>query len=293
MKAKFIMPEFLADNKLNMNLLDLMERRPECVQNHSSIYGFYGNFPNCLWNGGRYITGQVYDQCKIREIFKIYNDYYKLPLRLTFTNPVITDEKYCYDTYANLIAECGHNGMNEILVASPVLEEYLRKNYPNYKYCKSIVSTENIPYDVENYHISVLPRNWINDLQKLESIPLENRKKIEIICNDACIDDCPRTYEHYKAIGEATLNYHMTPEAKCTMISCVDNDFPMRDLNKTKRYVDPWRITHSYLAKGYEYFKLCGRENPAKRRLNWIKYIFKPEYQEDILTRMFIIGAGQ
>ena len=286
MKAKFIMPEFLEDSKLNIKMLDLIERRPECVQDHASIYGFYGNFPNCIWNGGRFITGPVADKNKIKEIFSIYNDYYNLPLRLTFTNPVLDNEKYCYDTYANVIAECGHNGKNEILVCSPVLEEYLRKTYPNYKYCKSIVSTENNPYDV-NYHMSVIPRNWVNDMQKINDIPLEHRNKIEIICNDSCIDDCPHTYEHYRRIGNATLNYCMSNDASCIMKGSMDQDFYAKDLNHTKRYVSPWMISHSYLAKGYQYFKLCGRENPAKRRMNWLKYIFKPEYQEDILAKMW------
>jgi hypothetical protein len=81
---------------------------------------------------------------------------------LTFTNPLI-EEKHCYDTYSNLIAECGHNGMNEILVTSPILETYLRTNYPNYKYCKSVTSTENNTYDVENYYISVLPKYFNNN----------------------------------------------------------------------------------------------------------------------------------
>lgn len=287
MKAKFIMPEFLADSKVNIKMLDLIEKRPDSVQEHAEIYGFYGNFPNCIWNGGRFITGSVMDKNKIKETFKLYNDYYGLPLRLTFTNPVLDDEKYCHDIYANLIAECGHNGKNEILVSSPILEEYLRKNYPNYKYCKSIVSTETIPYDIQNYHMSVIPRTWINDLQKLNDIPMGDRKKIEIICNDACIDDCPHTYDHYREIGKATLDYTMSPKAQCIMTQTFDADFPAKDLNHTKRYVNPWLITHSYMAKGYEYFKLCGRENPAKRRMNWLKYIFKLEYQEDIFTKMW------
>ena len=287
MKAKFIMPEFLLDSKLNMRMLDLMERRPECVQDHAAIYGFYGNFPNCIWNGGRYIHGAPANRSTIKEIFSIYNDYYNLPLRLTFTNPVLDDVRYCDDLYSNMIAECGHNGKNEILVSSPLLEEYLKKNYPNYKYCKSIVSTENNPYDIDNYHMSVIPRSWVNDAQKLNDIPVDCRKKIEIICNDACIDDCPHTYEHYRAIGRATLDFNLGAEAQCIMKHALDEDFPAKDLNHTKRYVGPWLITHSYLAKGYEYFKLCGRENPAKRRMNWLKYIFKPEYQEDIFSKMW------
>ena len=79
--------------------------------------------------------------------------------------------------------------------------EYLRKNYPNYKYYRSIIAAKDIAYNTENYHMSVVNRNWVNDFKKLNSIPVEQRDKIEIICNDVCIDDCPRTYEHYKAIG--------------------------------------------------------------------------------------------
>lgn len=284
-KANFILPEFAADCKLNIHLLDICKEYPEVVQPCSQVYGFYGNFPNCIWNGGRYINGMPYEKNKIKEIFNLYNDYYGLPLRLTFTNPVIDDEKYCYDTYANIIAECGHNGKNEILVVSPVLEEYLRKNYPNYKYCRSIIATEKIPYNIENYSMSVLPRYWINDWKILNEIPLEDRKKLEVICNDACIDDCPNTYNHYRAIGEANLNKQMTKEAQC--IYNLDTSFPMYELSHGKRYVDFQKATHMYLPKGYQYFKLCGRENPAKRRLNWVNYIFKPEYRDDILIQCF------
>ena len=291
MKAKFIMPEFLLEKYNNFNLLDLMQKRPESVQENSSIYGFYGNFPGCIWNGGRYFYGipQV-SRNEINEIFDIYNNTYHMPLRLTFTNPCIDNEKYCYDTYANMIAECGHNGMNEILVVSPILEEYLRKNYPNYKYCRSIIAAKDIAYNTKNYHMSVINRSWVNDFNKLNSIPIEQRDKIEILCNDVCIDDCPRTYEHYKAIGESILNYDLTPQAYCTMCDKFDEDFPIFDLNNRKRYVSPYLITHSYLPKGFKYFKLCGREDPLKIKLNWIKYIFKPEYQEDILSKIIRVN---
>lgn len=286
------MPEFYEDSKLNVTLLELALNRPECVQDNVAIYGFYGNFPNSIWNGGRMITGMPCDKKTINSIFNVYNNYFHIPLRLTFTNPAIDDEKYCYDTYSNLIAECGHNGMNEILVASPILEEYLRKHYPNYKYCRSIVAAEKVAYNTDNYYMSVVNRNWVNT-DKMNSIPEHLRSKIEVICNDACIDNCPRTYEHYQAIGKSTLNFQMTPEATCTMIKAVDADFPMKDLSKTSAYVDPSKIQKEYLPKGYQYFKLCGRENPAKRRMNWMKYIFKPEYQEDIFQKIWNIRSRE
>ena len=69
-----------------------------------------------------------------------------------------------------------------------------------------------------------------------------------------------------------------------------DEDFPIFDLNNRKRYVNPYLITHSYLPKGFKHFKLCGREDPLKIKLNWIKYIFKPEYQEDILSKIIRVN---
>lgn len=286
MKAKFIMPEFVRDRFINFNLLDLMNRRPESVREKSSIYGFYGNFPGCIWNGGRYLIGDPQSsKDEIVEIFDIYNKTYKLPLRLTFTNPCIDNEKYCYDTYANLIAECGHNGMNEILVVSPILEKYLRENYPNYKYCRSVIAAKDQPYNLNNYYMSVLNKNWVNDFNKIDSIPVEERKKIEIICNDVCIDNCPRIYEHYNAIGESILNFKINPETHCTMYN-FDPDFPIADRKERKKYVNYTSVINNYLPRNFQYFKLCGREDFSQRLFNWVNYIFEPKYQEDILSKI-------
>ena len=57
--------------------------------------------------------------------------------------PSITKEDLA-DPYCNFCMEAGNNGKNEVLVVSPLLEEYIRKNYSSYTInsstCKEIRS---------------------------------------------------------------------------------------------------------------------------------------------------------
>lgn len=175
--------------------------------------------------------------------------------------------------------------MNEILVTSPILEIYLRENYPNYKYCKSVTSTENNTYDVKNYHISVLPKYFNNNFQLLQSLPLADRKSLEIICNDDCIDNCPHTYQHYKNIGQAQLQYCMTEDIQCIMK--YNTTFPYKKIQTLQQQIAYNDIINNYLPLDFQHFKLCGRENSAKRKLNWLNYIFKEEYHDDIFIKMW------
>jgi collagenase-like PrtC family protease len=62
-------------------------------------------------------------------------------LRFTFSNSLL-EEKHIYDTYCNLIMEEADTGNNEVIVNSPILEQYLRENYPNYKYISSTTKCE-------------------------------------------------------------------------------------------------------------------------------------------------------
>ena len=57
-------------------------------------------------------------------------------MRFTWTNSLLTEE-HLQDTYCNLIMRLADNGMNQVLVNTPVLEQYLRQKYPGYQYISS------------------------------------------------------------------------------------------------------------------------------------------------------------
>ena len=69
-------------------------------------------------------------------IKNFYNDKEKLPMRFIFTNSQLKEE-HLSDRFCNLITEICENDLNEIVVNSPLLEDYIRTNYPKYKIISS------------------------------------------------------------------------------------------------------------------------------------------------------------
>ena len=260
----------------------LKEKSPYIFYNNVKLSKIFGSFPNMVWNGGGYSFGEM---PLIEEIEQIsINYYYKdIPLLLTCTNPCL-EKTDIYDRYCNTILSILDNGKNEIMVSSPYLEEYIRKNYPNYKINKSIIASE-FDYDLNealnNYNTVVLPRRYAKDFNYLNnSIALNNRHRVEILCNDPCPIDCPYLYSHYKEFGKTQMYQ------KSIYCSEVDCKMPFR-----KQY--PWErdksqiitydeIVEKYLPLGYTEFKISGRNNINHVIYNLVNYFIKPEYQTQV-----------
>lgn len=282
------LPDFCSGLPLYTVLLSLKEKHPEIFYEDVDIAAIFGCFSGSIWNGGSLIIGKNNTGNEIKNLIYFYNYEHGVPLRFTFTNPHIT-EKECYDTYSNLIAQHGHNGMNEILIVSPVLEEYLRTEYPNYRYCRSIIGTHEQEYFAEaKYHMTVMRRRKNNDWDFLDKIPNVERHKIEFLCNDPCPDDCPRIYSHYRDYGYATLKQENTERCNCTSNSG-KNFFVNHHLRSLETYISRESIVNDYLPRGYKHFKISGRGNPGMMIEFIVEYMIKPEYQADV--RVFMINA--
>ena len=84
--------------------------------------------------------------------------------------------------YCNLILECSNNGMNEILINSLELEQFLRKKYPNFKYILSTTRCERDIFKIneatKNYDLVVIDYRDNRNLNFLNAI--EDKSKIEI-----------------------------------------------------------------------------------------------------------------
>ena len=130
MNINYHIPDFLKHFKLNRILIEALEIHPEWFRDNVKIGSSYGVFPTALWNGGRGSFGLTDDRT-MREVLKYYNDK-GIPCRYTFTNPLITEE-HLNDPFCNKMLKFGDNGLNEVIVFSPVLEQYIRENYPSYK----------------------------------------------------------------------------------------------------------------------------------------------------------------
>ncbi len=134
MGINYHLPSFTEHFSLNILLDSYMKNYSERFRDGIKIASVYGNFSGALWNGGRNVSGK-YDRSINEKIMKEFNSR-GIPLRFTFTNPLI-EEKHLSDKVCNDILKMADNGMNEVIVMSPILEQYIRENYPGYKITSS------------------------------------------------------------------------------------------------------------------------------------------------------------
>jgi collagenase-like PrtC family protease len=232
----------------------------------------------------------------MRDVVKKFNGL-GVPIRYTFTNPML-EKEHLSDEYCNFCLQIADNGMNEVTVFSPLLEEYIRKNYPSYKIvsstCKELRTIEEVNAELEkDYKMVVLDYNWNNRFEELDKIKPEYRDRCEILVNAACIPDCKRRGEHYRTIGLNSINCcnamknHTTYEPipfECKYGS--DNViFTIQDYST---YVKPDDVYGKYAEMGFKHFKIEGRTGPIFGNMeSYLHYMAPPETRDE--TRLALL----
>ncbi len=201
-KIKFHLPGLSFNFPLNMLLVDLLKQKPEFFREGVEIGSFFGEFPTSLWNGGRFSYGVQCPQDMVRYAVKSINDL-GIPVRYTFTNPIIFEEDLA-DPYCNFCMQVGDNGMNEVMILSPILEKYIREKYPSYKHnsstCKEIKDINKLNEELKkDYYLVVLDQNLNRDMDFIAQI--EDKERIELLVNSCCGPNCARRAEHYRYIS--------------------------------------------------------------------------------------------
>lgn len=276
------LPDFVFGARVYDTVIPLVREYPEIAYEDTRIAAIFGCFNAAIWNGGGILLGQSAVRQQMDDCIGHFNYDLNVPLRFTFTNSLIT-ENQCFDTYCNLIAEAGHNGRNEILTSSPILEKYLREHYPHYKFCRSIIAAQNEPYgDTSKYDLVVMRRNMNNNWDYLDKIPMQDRDKIEFLCCDPCPDNCPRIYSHYRDFARAQIEQDGTlPNLECSM-GQVKGRFVNKYTRSLQSYISRETIEKMYVPRGYSQFKISGRTNLAAIIQGISNYYIKPEYQADV-----------
>lgn len=289
-KVKFHLPGLRYNYPLNMMLLSLQKTFPHYFREGVEIVSFFGEFPTALWSGGRYCSGDQCDGKFVQEVVKSINQQ-GVAVRYTFTNPNIKPEDL-KDGYCNFCMKAADTGMNEVLVVSPVLEEYIRKNYPRFKInsstCKEIKDMQVLEDELaKDYHLVVLDYNLNNQFEHLEQIT--RKDKCEILVNSCCVPNCPRRGAHYQHIGlqqQLTLQNRALPKEKQTPVPdwyCeYGENNSVFSIQKYSTFISPEAIWEKYVPMGFTNFKLEGRTANFYSVLEtYVYYLVKPEFQGD------------
>lgn len=288
-------PDILVGYRFYPNILEMKQDYPEMFYDDVNIKTVFGNFPNLTWNGGSLFSGPFLSE--IPEM-KSYLDIYKelgITLQFTMTNSLL-EERDMYDRYGNFVLRLlyeDYRDMTEILVASPVLEEYIRINFPEFKISRSIVNTPvdyNYKEALKIYENIVIPIRHTDDFEFLSQFTPEEKKRVELLCSDPCPKDCGRIYEHYKEYAKGNLflgsrNYDIKPSLLCTNPRCHTAQYfdsengVLISYNKIKKEYEP---------RGFSEFKIAGRGTLPNLACNVVQYMVKPQYQMAVVKDLII-----
>ncbi len=294
MRARFHLPNFSGYFKLNLLFAELLRRHPEYFREGVEIASVYGVFPPCLWNGGR-SSGGYADRSFMKIVIKEFNSR-GIPLRFTFTN-LMLEKKHLSDERCNTMLHLANNGQNGVIVASPLLEDYLRRNYPEFRLtsstCKRRNTEEGLRAELEqDYHIVVADYDLNNRFEILERLP--RKQDVELLVNACCMPECPNRSQHYQDIGLQQIAFcahiRKNPQQPFDLAahdphnfrSCPyskRNIFAIKDL---RTHISPEAIWEKYLPMGFSQFKIEGRTASVPNLIEtYMYYMAAPEHRDE------------
>ena len=283
-KIYWHLPGFCYFRLLNQVLMNLMKDYPDCFREGYCIGSVYGTFPGAIWNGGRAVFG-ITGKDDIAAILKIYNSR-GIPVRFTWTNSLL-EEKHVYDTYCNLIMKLADNGMNQVLVNQPVLEDYIRRNYPDFKLISS--TTKRITYvkglreELDKDYFLVVLDYDLNHNEEVLSAIQDKADRIEILVNEVCYPGCPKRSEHYRQQSRMQLEYD------------INTSFPCPNKTRERKFAEckdrPAFISNEqiqqYADQGFVNYKIVGRGMPMDFvKESYLYYLVKDDARSFIRDKI-------
>ena len=271
-------------------LVEYMKQNPTKFRDNVRIKSFYGAFPGTIWNGGRANFGKYFTKDVLEGTIQEANSL-DVALRYTYTNSLITKNEL-NDYYCNKTMEFADNGKNEVLVNNPVLENYLRQRYPNFKYILSTTACvrdlDKINEATEKYDLVVMDFRDNKNEDFLNGIVHKN--KIEILVDETCHKDCPYRKKHYEDVARIQLLELGDGEAKCMFEPHYtrNNSFYENFSNNPDTVITADDLYNKYVDMGFRHFKLLGRNNETYFQFeSYIHYLVKPEWREQVRSDIF------
>jgi hypothetical protein len=283
-RAIFHLPGIFEHTQFYNCLTALYRDRREMFYDNMEIGSIYGAPGSCIWNGGRMVFALT--SKKQLQLIKDGMAAIGIPVRFTFTNCLLED-KHVYDTYCNMVTTMFSDGNNEILCNSPILEQYLRENFPQYSFISSttkrLLDIDAFNKELEkDYKLVVLDYALNRNKKFLKKI--RNKKKVETLCNAVCIPNCPNRMDHYINLSKCQLE--ASPEE---VLECEHSNCPFYIAKQREHFIDREDI-NNYLRQGFCNFKLEGRTAHPLDLVEIILYYLRtPEYQTE--ARAALCGA--
>lgn len=278
------LPGFCYFRLLNQMIINMMNDYPDKFREGYKIGSVYGTFPGAIWNGGRAVMG-FSGKDDIIKILKTYNDK-NVPVRFTWTNSLL-EEKHTFDTYCNLIMKLADNGLNQVLVNTNVLEEYIRREYPGYPLISSttkrILGVDALLEELEkDYYLVVLDYDLNHNEEALKKLEPQ-AGRVEILVNEICYPGCKLRAEHYLQQSQMQLEFDVNTAFPCPNKT---QDRVFRECMDRPAFISNEEIG-SYIDRGFVNFKIVGRGMPMEfAKESYLYYLVKEEHRDFIRAKI-------
>ncbi|MCR5283457.1 MAG: hypothetical protein K6E18_08810 [Lachnospiraceae bacterium] len=282
--VSFYLPGFFDRMHMQLAWIMLMEKYPEFFCDNVRIGALYDAFPGSLWNGGRCVLGQ----CDRQEAEYVISEFDErgIPLRFTFTNSLL-EEEHLGDPFCNFcleqIASPKRKTVHEVLVNSPLLEAYIRTYYPAIPLIssttKQIRSITKLEGELEKDYRLVVGYKALNTGDQLLQIAPEKRGKLEVLADSFCMDDCPRSKQHYEEVARAQLEGREPGPLAGGACRAINRDF--YEFMENETFITRERLYGQLVPAGFLHIKLDGRTfTDADVIESYLYYMTKPEQTE-------------
>ena len=287
-KLVFSIPDYYHFSYHNTFFLDLFAKRRDWFEDDVEIGSVYGSFP-CIWNGGRYIEGDL-TLVMMNEVFTAFANH-NVEVRHSFTNLLI-DKNATTDTLGNAILRISSQMPNlrvGAILASQSLQGMILKNYPNVQIIwSSALQLE----DAKKINKLSEQGKVILDLRQNRNMSLlnslRNKDNIELIVCASCDANCRHFAKHMDRVSK--LQMLISKEVFKCPYGKEAGSSSIQDILAQPHVISPKELREVYVPMGFTHFIITGRtESPQSLLLRYSLYLAKKANQkdfEDIFNQM-------
>lgn len=289
-KAYYHLPGLFEFYDFYRVFLPLYREHREYFYDWCEIGSIYGAPADCIWSGGRTSFGEYIPE----EVLALMQEY-GISARLTFSNSLLREEhlsdKKCNELCA--MFEEGKGVLNGVIVASELLLDYLKGNYPGLYFVSSTtkvltdfgqflteMNRKDFRYAVPDFRLNKAFDQWssLSDAQK---------DKVEFLCNECCFAGCKDRKLCYETVSRKNLG-ESCPEHVCTAPEGKDG-YRFSRAMENPCFIGTEDIKNRYLPMGFSQFKMEGRGLGSALILEFLLYYMtKPEYQLRVREEMYL-----
>lgn len=278
---KYSLPAGIGYFRIISNLIKILQEHPEWLRNDVQVISTFDAFPNAIWSGGRTKIGQQVSLKNMKNIINFFNKN-NIGVNYTYSNSLL-EKKHLDDYYCNLTLEIAHNKLNGVIVNSPLLEEYIKNKFPEFKLIGSVTAnnkTEDfLQQRLKQVDILVLPPELNKDFELIKKLQPE---KLEILVNEKCVTNCPVKNEHYRLIAEGALTYDISRADEFYQNNCLGKNLPFAPMQ-----ISAEEVAEIAVKTGAGHFKISGRSlPPAVLIKDFCQYLPKIEFIPDLMFEL-------